>query len=672
MITVQSVNKLLGKKDLFQDVSLHIHTGNRVGLVGPNGAGKTTLFHIIMGDMEPDSGSVARAKGLRIGYLPQQWRLAEDKTVIAHAMDVHQQLSSVREELERIGGWLDAEKDPEEAKALALRQGHLIERLEHFGGYDLEARARKVLAGLGFRDERMDRSALTLSGGWLMRLELARLLLSEPDILLLDEPTNHLDLDSLLWLEQHLLSSTSAMIIISHDRVFLNRIVRRVLELEHGRLSEYTGNYDDYLRERAQRREIELAAYKNQQDRIKQVERFIEKNRYQKTKARQVQSRVKMLDKVERIELSERDESIRFSFPEPERSGKRVLELENVAKSYGSHVVYTGGIDLVIERGDRVAFMGPNGAGKSTLLKILAGVEDVTGGKRIVGHNSVLGYYAQHQSEQLNPEWTALEEVSSVGGDLAQSKLRALLGSFLFRGDDVLKKVAALSGGEKARLILCKLLLQKPNVLLLDEPTNHLDISSRDVLEQALGDFTGSICFISHDRHFIDVIANKVLLVDGGKINLFPGNYQDYLNIWKARLEGEALTDGMRPADGSGRGAKSADAAASRKAPERKKLEAAWRNELYALKKPLQKRVESLEASLEIQQTELDALNAQLADPDTYQDGGRVQELQKDHQRVQAEVRRLTDAWEREALALEELEEDFWRKKEKAWEEANA
>jgi ATP-binding cassette subfamily F protein 3 len=671
VITVQAVSKLIGKKDLFQNISFHIHQGERIGLIGPNGAGKTTLFHILLGDAEPDSGSVARSKSLRMGYLPQQWTLSEEKTVLAHAMDVDQQIPVIRGELDELQNKLETETDPERAKEAALRQAHLIEQLERLGGYDLEARTRKVLAGLGFRDDRLDRPVSALSGGWVMRLELARLLLAEPDILLLDEPTNHLDLDSLLWMEQYLLASSSAMIIISHDRVFLNRIVRRVLELEYGRFQEYTGNYDDYLEEKARRQEIQNASYRNQQERIRQVERFIEKNRYQKSKARQVQSRLKMLDKVDRIEaVDEHDESIHFTFPEPPRSGKRVIELEGVHKSYGEHVVYSG-IDLVIERGDRVAFVGPNGAGKSTLLKMLAGVESITGGKLSMGHNVSVGYYAQYQSDQLNLSWTALEEVASVAGDLSQTRQRSLLGAFLFRGDDVLKKVGALSGGEKARLLLCKLLLQRPNVLLLDEPTNHLDIPSRDVLEQALRDFTGSICFISHDRHFIDAIATKVLVVEPGRIHLFPGNFDDYQKIWKKRLEERAEANGSQ-GDGKDRDKdKRLAVSSNRKGQERKRFEAVWRNELYTLKKPLQERIESLEKALEGGHVRLDALNALLGDPDTYQNGNRVQELQKDYQQCQSELRKLTEEWEEKALALEELEENFWRDKERIWEEAN-
>lgn len=664
MLTVQGISKFLGKKELFEGVSFHIHAGEKIGLIGHNGAGKSTLFQVLLGETEPDSGMVTKSKNLRMGYLPQQWTPLEGKTVLAHAVDIHAELEALREELHAVQEALEREKVAEAAKSLALRQGQLLEQMEHLGGYDLESRAQKILAGLGFRDEQLQMPVSTLSGGWVMRLELARLLLAEPDLLLLDEPTNHLDLHSLLWLEQYLQSTSSAIILISHDRAFLNAIVRRVLELEGGELHQYTGNYDDYLNEKAQRREIQLASYKNQQDRIRQMERFVERNRVRTSGARQAQSRLKMLEKMERIELPpDQQAAIHFTFPPPPRSGKRVLELSAVHKAYGSHVVY-GGIDLVVERGDRIAFIGENGAGKSTLLKILAGVEKPTRGQCVLGHQTFIGYYAQYQWEQLHREWTVLEEASSISGDMPQSQLRSLLGAFLFRGDDVLKKVAVLSGGEKARLILCKLLLQRPNVLLLDEPTNHLDIPSRDVLETALAEFSGTLCFISHDRHFINKITNKVLEVDSGRINLFPGNYNDYQNIWKKRVQ-ETERDPSPPSGphpDSTRDSSPCDVPV-KKDQDRKRQEAQWRNELYRLKKPLQERLEQVEGRLEKMQEELDRLNDLLAQPTTYQDGSRVQDLQKEYQECRQQLQQLTEQWEQEALALEELEANFQQEK---------
>ncbi len=660
MVSVQQVAKFLGKKELLKGVSFHVHAGERVGLIGTNGAGKTTLFHILLGETEPDEGLVTKSKNLSIGYLPQQCNPPEQRSILAHTTDVDQKVGAIRSELNTLQHEMASARDQNEIELMASHQAHLLEQLEHLGGYDLEARAQKILAGLGFQENQFDSPVSTLSGGWLMRLELARLLLAEPDLLLLDEPTNHLDLESLIWLEQYLINSSSAVIVVSHDRAFLNRVVARILELEGGRLNEYAGSYDFYLKEKAQRRQIQLSSYKNQQERIRQVERFIDRNRYRKDKARQVQSRIKSLEKIEHVEISAEESQIHFEFPQPIRSGKRVLELRNLTKAYGNHIVYEG-IDLVIERGDRIAFLGKNGAGKSTLLKILAGEETVTGGERIIGHNVILGHYAQYQWEQLASDKNVLEEAVSMSGDLTQSQLRGLLGAFLFRGEDVTKKVAVLSGGEKARLILCKLLLQRPNVLLMDEPTNHLDIPSRDVLEETLQNFPGTLCFISHDRHFLNSLSNKVLAVENGQIHLFPGNYDDFINIWKNRLEQEIDAELS-----AGQTSKDEGSSSARKAQMQKRLEAGWRNELYRIKKPLQKRLERVDSDLTEFHRLLDSLNEQLGDPGTYQEGPKVQQLQIKYQHCQKKIEELTQQWESTALTLEELEENFWKDKEVA------
>lgn len=660
MIAVHGVSKYLGKKELFRDVSFQIQAGEKIGLIGANGAGKTTLFHILLGETEPDAGHVARSKGLRLGHLPQQWSAKEEKSVLMYALDIAREVHGIRAEMELLQQSLDVEQELDRSSEMALRYNCLLDRLEHLGGYDLEARACKVLAGLGFEETDLNRSVTTLSGGWVMRLELARLLLAEPDLLLLDEPTNHLDLDSLLWLEAYLLNTPSAVVLISHDRVFINALVTRILEIEQGEVHEYPGNYDAYMEEKERRREILHASFRNQQERIKQIERFVDRNRYRKDRARQVQSRLKSLDRIERIELALEQAEVSFAFPDPPRSGRRVFELRDAHKSYGNRMVYSG-IDLVVERGDRIAFLGPNGAGKSTLLKMLAGVEELTGGEKVLGHQTVIGYYAQYQWEQLTPEWTVLEEASSLAGDLSQSRLRSLLGSFLFRGDDVLKRVSVLSGGEKARLILCKLLLQRPNVLLLDEPTNHLDIPSRDALERALGAFPGTICFISHDRHFINRIAGKILVADKGTVHVFPGNYQDYQSIWKKRLD---VSSPSQDGNDLKQGMTESIEAPSRKAQNQKRLEAQWRNELYRLKAPLQERITRLESLAEEAQRQLQDLGDRLADPKTYQEGSLAQELQLEYHRCQERIRQLTEQWEDASLALEELERDFWKDKD--------
>jgi ATP-binding cassette subfamily F protein 3 len=652
VIAVQGVSKLLGKKELFRDVSFHIRPGERIGLIGSNGSGKTTLFHIILGEMEPDSGTVSKPKAMRLGYLPQEWTPQADKSVLSYAMDVHEELNAVQAGLRVLQELLGKETDEESVGELARRQSHLLEKLEHLGGYDLEARASRILAGLGFDNEQMNRPVSTLSGGWAMRLELARLLLSEPDLLLLDEPTNHLDLESLLWLEEYLLGSSSAIVLVSHDRAFLNRVVTRILELEQAQLHEYVGSYNDYIEEKALRRQIQQASFKNQQERIRQMERFIDRNRVRKDRARQAQSRMRQLEKIERIEAPVLDAQIHFTFPEPPRSGKRAMELRQVRKVYGEQVVYDG-VDLVIERGDHIAFLGRNGAGKSTLLKILAGVEGISDGERLPGYQTILGYYAQYQWEQLQPEWTVLEEASSVAGEMTQTQLRGMLGAFLFSGEDVEKKVSVLSGGEKARLILCKLLLDRPNFLLLDEPTNHLDIASREVLEHALEAFSGTICFISHDRHFINRIANKVLVVDSGIIHLLPGNYTDYQEIWKPRLESPPARSASDEEEAK------ADDIPLRKDQSRKRQEAERRNQLFRLKKPIEDRLEELEAELDAAHVLLDSLTARMADPATYQNGNAVQDLRKAYQLGQQKIGELTRDWEASVALMEEIEERF-------------
>lgn len=657
MLTVQNISKFLGKRELFCGVSFHIRPGERLGFIGPNGAGKTTLFLIMLGEMEPDSGTVTKPKGVRLGYLPQEWTPHAGKTVLSHAMDIHQELEAVRSELREIEETLHRGVDSERARELALRHSVCLEHMEHLAGYDLEARACTVLHGLGFEGSDLDRPIETLSGGWIMRLELARLLVSEPDLLLLDEPTNHLDLDSLLWLEKYLCNTSSAVMVISHDRTFLNGVVSRILELEGGKLQDYPGNYDFYLTEKAQRKSVLEASYRNQQERIRQMERFIERNRVRKDRARQAQSRMKQLDKIERIALPEEEAKVHFSFPEPLRSGKRVMELRNVGKIYpGGQSVYED-LNLVVERGDRIALLGRNGAGKSTLIKMLAGIEDPSSGERKVGHQVTIGYYAQNQWEQLSADKTVLEEASSVAGDMSQTQLRGLLGAFLFRGDDVMKKVAVLSGGEKARLVLCKLLLQRPNFLLLDEPTNHLDILSRDVLEKALSDFSGTICFISHDRHFINCIANKIGVVESGHLHIFPGNYRDYEGIWKSRLDGNGTESFPEEGPAGNRGPQ--QVISLKRDQARKRLEAEKRNEIYRLKKPLQDSLRKLEADLDEAHTRLDELTERLGQPETYQDRSLAQAVRIEFQQCRDTIARLTAAWEECAARIEEIEENF-------------
>ncbi|PYN94423.1 MAG: ABC transporter, partial [Candidatus Rokuibacteriota bacterium] len=518
MIQLEGVSKGFGGQLVFRDVTWRIADRERIGLVGPNGAGKTTLCRILAGLEEPDSGQVSRPRSATVGYLPQEVAGAVAGSVLVAALSGFEEVWALEREMEDVARALETAP----GETLTERYGELQHRFEALGGYRLETAARTILSGLGFAADELHRPLEEFSGGWRMRAALARLLLVAPSLLLLDEPTNHLDLASLAWLENFLAGYDGTVVVVSHDRYFLNRMVTSIADLTPEGLTVYPGDYDDFLVEREARRELLEARARNQAKRIAEVERFIERFRYQATKARQVQSRVKMLAKVERIELPGVRRQVHFTFPEPPRTGRRVATLTGIHKAYGDNVVYRG-IDFAVERGERVALVGDNGAGKSTLLKMLAGVLAFDRGERTLGSHVAVHYYAQHQLDALNPTRTVLEEMEAVAPE-----------STYFSGDSVDKKVAVLSGGEKARLALARMLVRPAALLCLDEPTNHLDLASREVLEAALAGFPGTIVFISHDRYFINRIATAVLEVAGGILTRYPGTYDDYLDA-KAR-----------------------------------------------------------------------------------------------------------------------------------------
>ncbi|RJX33858.1 MAG: ABC transporter ATP-binding protein [Desulfarculus sp.] len=661
MITLHNVSKYFGKQDVLRGVSLHIGPGQRLGLVGPNGAGKSTLLGLMLGQVEPDAGQVFRAKALRLGYLPQELLHLSGHTVLELAMETGDQLGAVEQELVEVNQELSQAQEEQALTELLERQGRLQSVFEQLGGYDLEARASRVLHGLGFAQAQFHCDVATLSGGWLMRAALARLLLSAPDLILLDEPTNHLDLESLLWLEGYLVQNPASLVLVSHDRVFLDKVVNRIVELEDGQLFTYGGNYSQFEEQRQRRRQAQQAAYESQQERIKQIQLFVDKNRTRKDRAKQVQGRLKMLEKMERLKPPPQDQAIHLELPAVDRSAKVVVELLDLDLSYGDNRVYRG-LNFQLLRGDRLALLGRNGAGKSSLLRLLAGLVRPQGGRRLVGGRVKMGVFSQHALQDLNPDNDVLSELGSVAGLMAQSQARTLLGAFLFHGDDVFKKVKVLSGGERSRLVLAKLLIQAPNLLLLDEPTNHLDIASRKVLETALKDYQGTLVLISHDRHLINVVANKVAYVEHGLVTLLPGNYDDFQRLWRQRLpesDAEAATPAppAAPAPAPSWASEGLQTSGPKSAAQ-KRAEAQARQERYQRLKPLRDKVQAVEAQVEAAAAELDGLVQEMVDPAAFADGQRWSRLTKAHAQAQERVAKLTAKWEKMALELEALESE--------------
>ena len=529
MMQLNGAGKRYGPKILFEDLDWLITPNERTGLVGANGTGKSSLLKVLAGIEGLDSGSVTMQKGVTLGYLPQDGLSLSGRTVFAECMTVFSGLRDLEMEQEQLAQRM-SELDPASAEyGQVADRFHQCEAEFHArDGYTVEAQVGTVLSGLGFPQRDWKRRTEEFSGGWQMRIALAKLLLEKPNLLLLDEPTNHLDLEARNWLEDYLHDYPNAVVLVSHDRYFLDVTVRKIAELWNKAIHFYTGGFTRYEEQKTERRAQLMAAYQNQRDRIEQLEAFINRFRYQATKAKQVQSRIKELDRIERIEIPPEEKTIHFRFPQPKPSGRIVAEFKGVAKAYGDHTVFTG-VDFYIERGDRVALVGVNGAGKSTMIKILAGAEPVTAGEYTLGHNAEPDYFAQDQYKELDPGARMIDDLGTVAPRAGNTELRGILGCFLFSEDDVFKQIGVLSGGERNRYALARMLMQPSNFLLLDEPTNHLDMRAKDVLLTALEEFNGTLVFVSHDRYFIDKLATRIFEVEDGRVTVYPGNYEDYL-----------------------------------------------------------------------------------------------------------------------------------------------
>jgi ATP-binding cassette subfamily F protein 3 len=550
MIQLSGAGKRYGHKLLFENAEWLITPESHVGLVGANGSGKSTIMKILAGSETLDYGTISRAKGISTGYLPQDGLTMTGRTVFAECMSVFAGLHAIEQEMESLTRSMsELDHAGQEYSNVADRYQKLEHEFVARDGYTLEAQVGQVLTGLGFHRDDWIRPTEEFSGGWQMRIALAKLLLQKPNLLLLDEPTNHLDLEARNWLEEYLTTYPYAYVIISHDRYFLDITVERIVEIWNKRIHFYAGNFDQYLVAKTARKEQLESAYKTQHDRIEQLEVFINRFRYTATKAKQVQSRIKELEKMERIEIPEEEKTVHFSFPQPKPSGRIVAEFANVAKTYGEHGAgehkVFGKVSFMIERGERIALVGVNGAGKSTLIKLLAGQEPLNAGEYKLGHNVEPDYFAQDQYKELDPEARILDDLGELSPASTQTQLRSLLGCFLFSGDDVFKRIGVLSGGERNRYALLKMLLHPANFLLLDEPTNHLDLRAKDVLLEALMKYTGTVVFVSHDRYFIDKLATRIFEIGDGKVEIYPGNYEDYL--WRKQGRGAVAAEIPKP-----------------------------------------------------------------------------------------------------------------------------